>query len=263
MLSKKWLVLIITCFLGACTTGLSGRTQIAFLPDAQLDEMGEQAFEALKAKTSVSHNTRANDFVKCVANSIIQQVGGRWEVLVFDDESLNAFALPGNKIGVHMGLVNLVDNQSQLATVIGHEIGHVLARHSNERLSQESLVNQGMSVIGAIAPPTAMSQLGISALGLGAQYGLLLPYSRTHESEADIIGMDLMTRAGFDPKDSINLWRKMAQASRSKGVQQTPEFMSTHPAHETRIENMTNHLPKAIKKYNEAISSGIRPNCVK
>ena len=263
MSSKKWLILIISCLLVACATGPGGRTQIAFLPDTQLSQMGEQAFEELKTKTRVSNNARANDFVKCVANSIIQQVGGHWEVLVFDDESLNAFALPGNKIGVHMGLVNLVDNQSQLATVIGHEIGHVLARHSNERLSQETLINQGMSVAGAVVPSSAISQLGLKALGLGAQYGLLLPYSRTHESEADIIGMDLMTSAGFDPKDSINLWRKMALASRGNGVQQTPEFMSTHPAHATRIEHMSQHLPKAIQKYNEAVNAGIRPNCVK
>ncbi|MCK4493334.1 MAG: M48 family metallopeptidase [Methylococcales bacterium] len=262
MFIKKGLVVLVSCFLVACATGPGGRNQVAFLPDAELNKMGEEAFEAVKVKTPVSHNTRANDFVNCVANSIIQQVGGRWEVVVFDDASLNAFALPGNKIGVYTGLVDLVDNQSQLATVIGHEIGHVLARHSNERLSQESLIKQGISVVGVVSgPQSALGQLGVSALGMGAQYGVLLPYSRTHESEADTIGMDFMSEAGFDPQESINLWRKMARASR--GTQQAPEFMSTHPAHATRIEKMTNYLPKALQKYSQATSAGIKPNCTK
>ncbi|MCK5727881.1 MAG: M48 family metallopeptidase [Methylococcales bacterium] len=262
MFIKKGLVFLVSCLLAACATGPGGRNQVAFLPDAEVNQMGEQAFEDLKNKTAVSRDGRANDFVKCVANAVIQKVGGRWEVVVFDDPSLNAFALPGNKIGVYMGLIDLVDNQGQLATVIGHEIGHVLARHSNERLSQEALVKQGMSVVGAVAAPqSALGQLGVNALGIGAQYGLLLPYSRKHETEADIIGMDFMSEAGFDPKESVNLWRKMAQASR--GRQQSPEFMSTHPAHATRIEKMTEYLPKALQKYNRAISSGVQPNCTK
>lgn len=262
MFTKKWLVLGFSCMLAACTTTPTGRNQIAFMPDAEVNKMGVDAFEELKSKSSLNQIAKANNFVNCVANAIIQQVGGRWEVVVFEENSLNAFALPGNKIGVYMGLVNLVDNPSQLATVIGHEIGHVMSRHSNERLSQEAAVKQGLSIVNVItAPQSAIGQLGISALGLGAQYGLLLPYSRRHESEADIIGMDLMAAAGFDPRDSINLWQKMSRASQGQAV--TPEFMSTHPAHATRIQEMNRHLPKAIQKYQQVKKAGIVPNCQK
>jgi len=254
---KKLLIPLATCLLMACQTSPTGRRQIAFMPDAEINQMGVQAFDELKTKQTISQNANYNNFVNCIANAVIQQVGGEWEVVVFEDNSLNAFALPGNKIGVHSGLVQLVDNQDQLAAVIGHEIGHVLARHSNERLSQETAIKQGLNVVGAVAAPqSAMGQLGMSALGLGAQYGILLPYSRTHESEADIIGMDLMAKAGFDPRESVNLWQKMSSASQGAA---SPEFMSTHPAHATRIQDLNKHLLKAMQYYQQ--SANTRPNC--
>ncbi len=259
MFIKKLLIPLATCLLIACQTSSTGRRQIAFMPDDEINKMGTQAFEELKTKQVISQNTRYNNFVNCIANALVQQVGGSWEVVVFEDNSLNAFALPGNKIGVHSGLVQMVDNQAQLAAVIGHEIGHVLERHSNERISQETIVKQGLNVVGAIAAPqSAMGQLGISALGLGAEYGILLPYSRTHESEADIIGMDLMAKAGFDPRESINLWEKMSSASQGAA---SPEFMSTHPAHATRIQDLNKHLLKAMQYYQQSANN--RPNCHK
>ncbi|MDQ7091525.1 MAG: M48 family metallopeptidase [Methylococcales bacterium] len=256
MFIKKLLPLLAGCLLTACATSPTGRTQIAFMPDAELNQMGEQAFEELKAKQPISRNANYTQFVNCIASALVQQVGGRWEVVVFEDKTLNAFALPGNKIGVYTGLIQMVDNQDQLAAVIGHEIGHVLAKHSNERISQESALKQGLNILGAIAPQSTLGQLGLSALGLGAQYGVLLPYSRTHESEADIMGMDLMAKAGFDPRESVNLWEKMSRASQG---QQTPEFMSTHPAYATRIQDLNNHLLKAVQLYQQ--SAGTRPNC--
>jgi len=168
-----------------------------------------QAFDNLKKQKSISNNSKYNQLASCIAGAITQQTGGNWEVVVFDDASPNAFALPGNKIGVHTGMITLVDNQDQLAAVIGHEIGHVLARHSNERASQELAVSQGMSIIQAVsAPQTALGQTALGLLGVGAQYGILMPYSRVHESEADMIGVDLMAKAGFDPRQSIGLWQK-------------------------------------------------------
>jgi len=254
---KKILLLLAVCLLAACQTSPTGRTQIAFMPDAEVNQMGVQAFEELKKKQTISRNARDNNFVRCVANAIIQQVGRSWEVVVFEDNSLNAFALPGNKIGVYSGLVKMVDNQDQLATVIGHEVSHVLARHSNERLSQEAALKQGLNVVGAIAAPqSAMGQLAMSALGLGAQYGILLPYSRTHESEADIMGMDLMAKAGFDPRESINLWQKMSSATQGAA---SPEFMSTYLAHATRIQDLNKHLLKAMQYYQQSANN--RPNC--
>ncbi|NOQ34790.1 MAG: M48 family metalloprotease [Methylococcaceae bacterium] len=261
MFTKKLLTVVTSCLLVACATSPTGRSQIAFMPDAEMNQMGMQAFGELKKTKAVSRNTRYKNFVNCIANHIIRQVGGKWEVVVFEDKSLNAFALPGNKIGVHTGLVNMVDNQHQLAAVIGHEVGHVMAKHSNERMSQETALKQGMGILGAVvAPQTAIGQLGMSALGIGAQYGILLPYSRDHESESDVIGLDLMAKAGFDPRQSTVLWQKMSRASQG---QQPPEFMSTHPAHDTRIQELNSNMPQAMQKYQQAQAAGKRPNCRK
>ena len=214
------------------------------MPDAQIDQMGIQAFDTLKKDKPVSTNSQYNQVANCIAQAVIAEQGGNWEVVVFEDKSPNAFALPGNKIGIHTGMLTLVDNQDQLAAVIGHEVGHVLAKHSNERASQEMAVNSGMALIQAIgAPQSALGQTAFGLLGVGAEYGILMPYSREQESEADIIGVDLMAKAGFDPQQSVTLWQKMEQASQG---QQPIEFMSTHPAHATRIQNLQQHMPQAM-----------------
>jgi len=229
------------------------------MPDAQIDQMGLQAFDNLKKQKPISTNSKYNQIANCIAGSITQQTGGNWEVVVFDDASPNAFALPGNKIGVHTGMLSLVDNQDQLAAVIGHEIGHVLARHSNERASQELAVSQGMSIIQAVsAPQTALGQTALGLLGVGAQYGILMPYSRVHESEADMIGVDLMAKSGFDPRQSIGLWQKMEQASQGR---QPLEFMSTHPSHATRIQDLEKHMPQAMGLFQQAQAMGKQPRC--
>jgi len=195
------------------------------------------------------------------ASAITREVGGEWEVVVFEDESLNAFALPGGKIGVHTGLLNLVDNQDQLAVVIGHEVGHVMARHSNERLSQQAGTNLGISLIQAIATPqSALGQTAVGLLGIGAQYGVIMPFSRLHESEADTIGLDLMAKAGFNPAESIRLWQKMAQASQGA---EPVEFLSTHPSHTSRIQNLQADLPRAQRLQQQANAAGKNPRCTK
>jgi len=240
------------------------------MPDAQIDQMGLQAFDNLKKQKPISTNSKYNQIANCIAGAITQQTGGNWEVVVFDDASPNAFALPGNKIGVHTGMLSLVDNQDQLAAVIGHEIGHVLARHSNERASQELAVSQGMSIIQAVsAPQTALGQTALGLLGVGAQYGILMPYSRVHESEADMIGVDLMAKSGFDPRQSIGLWQKMEQASQGRQPlefmasqgRQPLEFISTHPSHATRIQDLEKHMPQAMGLFQQAQSMGKQPRC--
>ncbi len=255
------LILWMISFLAACATTPTGRNQLAFMPDAELDAMGLQAFSDMKNEKTINHDARENQFVSCIANAITREVGGNWEVVVFEDKTLNAFALPGNKIGVHTGLVDLVDNQDQLASVIGHEIGHVLARHSNERMSQKLGAQVGMSLIAAVAAPqTALGQTALGLLGVGAQYGLIMPFSRLHESEADNIGIELMAKAGFNPAESITLWQKMAQASQGG---QPPEFLSTHPSHETRIDDLRKQLAKARNLMQQAHAAGKKPNCKK
>jgi len=231
------------------------------MPDNQVDQMGLQAFDSMKSKNPISRNPRYSQFAQCVAYALTRETGGQWEVVVFEDETFNAFALPGNKIGVHSGLINLVDNQDQLAAVIGHEIGHVLSRHSNERLSQETAVSTGLSMVQAVTQPqTALGQTALGLLGVGAEYGVILPYSRIHETEADTIGLDLMARAGFDPRQSINLWLKMDKASQGG---QPIEFMSTHPSHGTRIDNLNQNMNKALQLQQQAWQMGKQPRCVK
>jgi predicted Zn-dependent protease len=260
MFKKKLSVLVIASLLAACAVSPTGRNQLVFMPDAQINQMGLQAFDTLKQEKPVSNNARYTQVARCIAQALTREAGGgNWEVVVFEDQSPNAFALPGNKIGVHTGMIQLVENQDQLAAVIGHEIGHVQARHSNERVSQEMAVSQGMALIQAVsAPQTALGQTAIGLLGIGAQYGVLMPYSRTHESEADIIGVDLMAKAGFDPRQSINLWQKMDQAAQG---QQPIEFMSTHPSHSTRIQDLNQHMPAAMGLFQQAQSMGKQPRC--
>ena len=260
MFKKKFYVLITSCLLSACITSPTGRSQFIAMPDAQINQMGIQAFDTLKKDKRVSTNSQYNQVASCISQAIIRELGGNWEVVVFEDKSPNAFALPGNKIGIHTGMLTLVDNQEQLAAVIGHEVGHVLAQHSNERASHEMAVNSGMALIQAVAAPqSALGQTAFGLLGVGAEYGILMPYSREQESEADIIGMDLMAKAGFDPQHSVTLWQKMEQASQG---QQPIEFMSTHPAHATRIQNLQQHMPQAMGLYQQAQASGKQPHCI-
>ena len=254
-------VVMLMLALSSCVTSPPGRSQLIFMPDDEVDAMGLQAFNNLKSEKPVSGNPQVNQFVQCVADAITAEVAGDWEVIVFDDDTLNAFALPGNKIGVHTGLVNLVDNQDQLASVIGHEVGHVLAKHSNERMSQKLGAQMGVSLIAAVAAPqTALGQTAVSLLGVGAQYGVIMPFSRLHESEADNIGAELMAKAGFDPTESIRLWQKMAQASQGA---HPPEFLSTHPSHATRIEDLQALMPKALGLMQQAHAAGKKPRCIK
>ncbi len=255
------LILLIIVFLSGCATTPTGRSQLIFMPDSEVDAMGLQAFDNLKKEKSISNNAGDIQFVTCVSDAITREVGGEWEVVVFDDASLNAFALPGGKIGVHTGLVDLVDNQDQLASVIGHEVGHVLAKHSNERMSQQLGAQMGITLVSAVAAPqTALGQTAVSLLGVGAQYGIIMPFSRLHESEADTIGLELMAKAGFNPIESVTLWQKMAQASQGA---QPVEFLSTHPSHGTRIEDLQARMSNALKLKQQANANGKNPQCAK
>jgi len=163
---------------------------------------------------------------------------------------------------VHTGLLNVAKNQNQLATVMGHEVAHVLARHGSERVSQSMGLEMAMIATDAITKEkmenSSNQQMLMSALGLGAQFGVLLPFSRTHESEADLYGLDLMARAGFDPKQSVDLWKNMAAAS---GGQRSPEFMSTHPDPANRIIKLSNYMPNALSLMQQAHAQGKKPNC--
>lgn len=252
------ILVISIALLAACETSPLGRQQLRLLPEDQVTEMGVTAYEQIKRKTPIVRDRGAVNYVNCIADAITRQVSqDDWEVNIFEDKAANAFALPGGKIGVNTGMLNLAENQNQLAAVIAHEVAHVTTRHANERISNQFATQTGTQLIGALLGGGQGGQAITSLLGAGAQYGILLPYGRAQESEADLIGLDLMARAGFDPRASIDLWQNMARANRGA----PPEFLSTHPSGTTRIGDLNNRMPQALQLYDRAQASGARPNC--
>lgn len=224
-----------------------------------MNSMGAAAFEELKQKQPISRDPKINAYVRCVATEITNTLPEKqtWEIVVFESAEPNAFALPGGKIGVHTGMLKVARDPAQLAAVLGHEVGHVLAHHSNERVSEENLLDGGAALISSLFKDkqSRTYSLAMAALGVGAQFGVVLPHSRTQETEADIVGLNLMSQSGFDPRQSVELWRNMEKA----GGGGQPEFMSTHPSHGTRIETLQANMAKAMTTFEQA---GRRPNCL-
>lgn len=246
--------LLVACY----TVPETGRTAINFMPDSQMASMASQQFAQMKQEMPISKDPKYNEQVQRVGQRIASVVGdsmpnAQWEFVVFDSEQINAFAMPGGHVGVYTGLLKLVHSDDELATVMGHEIGHVMARHSGERLTQTVMAEGGAIALAAYTETTEMSDDKKTALraayGLGATYGLLMPFSRKHESEADEIGLKIAARAGYDPRASVTFWQKMQAAS---GSGQPPEFLSTHPSHETRIEHLKELMPAAMEEYQKA-----------
>ncbi|WP_372778419.1 M48 family metallopeptidase [Litorivivens sp.] len=260
-MKRPLILLSVALLVAACTTSPTGRRQLVIFSDAEMSNMGATAFDEMKQKAPVERAGAVNQYVSCVADAITRTLpeGDRtgWEVVVFDDKSANAFALPGKKIGVHTGLLDVAKNQDQLASVIGHEVGHVLAKHSAERMSMQFVSQSSQQIVGALIGEGAGQQAVMAALGLGSQYGVLMPYGRLQESESDNIGVQLMAQAGFNPQASIDLWRNMAAAANG----QPPEFLSTHPSHDTRISDLQALMPEMQQIYKQARSAGFRPNC--
>lgn len=257
--SFVFIVIALIGFAISCATSPTGRKQLILLPSSQLNQMGVDSFAEMKQKQPIETNAAINQYVKCIAYAVATEVSpaNNWEVVVFQDNTANAFALPGGKIGVHTGMLKVAKNQEQLAAVLGHEVGHVIAKHGNERVSQTLLAQGGLAALdGALKKSTTKSVL-MAGLGLGAQFGVLMPFGRTQESEADQIGQDLMAQAGFDPRQSVELWKNMA----SSGGSQPPEWLSTHPSHSSRIEHLQSRMSHAVGIYNRAQASGKKPYC--
>lgn len=254
-------VLAVAALIGACATSPLGRSQLILLPAAQMDQMGVTAYQQMKSEQPLNQDGVTNNYVLCVANALLASMDnnpGNWEVNVFTDDSANAFALPGGKIGVNSGLLKVARSQDQLAAVIGHEIGHVMAQHSNERMSIQYATQTGMQMLQALSgEASAEKQQLFALLGLGSEVGIALPFSRKHEAEADLIGLQLMARAGFDPRQSVTLWQNMAAANGAGGL----EFLSTHPANDTRINGLQANMSEALALYEQARNAGRIPRC--
>lgn len=268
--SMKQLLLAFTiaALLSACatTTSPTGRRQVVGgVSQAELDQLGAQAFAETKQKEKLSTDGKQNAYVQCVVNALVAKLPSqyrnvRWETGVFVDNEPNAFALPGGKVGVNTGIFTVARNQDQLAAVIGHEIGHVIARHHEERITRQMGAQTGLSVVGALAgaaygdtAASAVNQFG----GMGAQTLFLLPGSRTQESEADVVGQRLMAEAGFDPAQAVNLWQNMMAASGGR----TPQWLSTHPDPANRIRELQRDAPGLQGVYEQARAAGNTPRC--
>jgi predicted Zn-dependent protease len=260
------MVLVLTAGLFACATSPTGRKQLMLVGQDQVDQMGAQAFQQALQQTPASTDQKVNDYVNCVVRPLTEAAKDKtdvkqWNIKVLQSDQINAFALPGGEIGVYTGIFKTAKNEDQLATVVGHEIGHVIARHGAERVSDQLATQGGLSVaeafLGGTASPT-QSNLIMSALGMGAQVGVLLPFSRTQESEADVIGLQLMAQAGYDPNQAIALWQNMSQVTQG---QSPPEFLSDHPADQKRIQNLEAHLNEAKQLQQQAGTASQRPNC--
>jgi predicted Zn-dependent protease len=255
----------VTLVLSSCATSPEGRSQLKLLPDDQINSMGVKSFEQIKQQTPETKNANMRAYVQCIANAIIPQLNENnnpalWELRVFADEQANAFALPGNKIGVYEGLFKYAVNQHQVATVMGHELAHVIAKHGNERVSDQLAAQAGLTIaaiaLGTSATSDDNKALILAGLGLGVQYGVILPFSRTHESEADLVGLELMASSGFNPRESVTLWQNMAKAG-----SQAPEFLSTHPSSSTRIKDLNARMSSALESYSKAQAKNREPNC--
>ena len=259
-MKKLITALVVLATIGACATSPTGRKQLLLLPDDQINQMGVAAYSQMKAKQPLTSDAAASRYVNCVTSAVLRAAPNSqgWEVNVFQDDSANAFALPGQKIGVNSGLLKVAETQDQLAAVIGHEIGHVLAKHGNERMSIQFATQTGMQLLQQLGgeDPQKKAML-MAALGMGAQFGVVLPFSREHESESDLIGLKLMAQAGFDPRASVTLWQNMAKSSGGS----PPQFLSTHPSHSTRIEDLQANMDEAMALYRAAQQNGVKPAC--
>lgn len=262
MFSQKTLLGMVFCFLSlACATSPTGRKQLILVPESQMNQLGDQAFQEMKQTKPTINDPTLNQYIRCIIDPLTQMAGSsgdQWEVVIFKDDTANAFALPGKKIGVHTGILKVATTPSQLATVLGHEIGHVIAKHGAERVSQQVGTQAGLSALGTLTKNNPKHDLLLGTLGLGAQVGILLPFSRNQESEADQIGLNLMAEAGFVPQESVQLWKNMMAASGGKAP---PQWLSTHPASENRISALEANMSNANEKFKQAKNANRNPQC--
>ncbi len=227
------------------------RRQLMLTSEGSETNMGYQAFGQIKREYKISHDPAINAEVQRIGQRIAaaaQRPDYRWEFVVFDSKEANAFCLPGGKVGIFTGILKYTKDEAGLATVLSHEVGHALARHAGERMSQGMLAQVGGiglgAALGGLSP--VAGQAIMTGYGLGTQYGILLPYSRKQEYEADHIGLILMAKAGYDPAQALEFWKRMMTKDKKASM---PQFMSTHPTDASRLHELEVFLPEARKYY--------------
>jgi predicted Zn-dependent protease len=246
--------------LAACSTVKeTGRMQLMMSDSSDSAQESALAFQKLKKEKKISYNGADNAAVKRVGGRLVSVIEPRknvsWEFVVFEDSEPNAFALPGGKVGVNTGLFNLATNDATLAAVLGHEMSHVTARHGEEGQSQEIVVAAtGAAVEVGLAAMDVPVELG-DVFDAGTQVGVLLPYSRLHEYEADKVGMLYMARAGYNPQEAIVFWKRMKVWSEKHGDDSSLSFLSTHPLDAARIQKLEKFLPTAMAEYQKTLAA--------
>ena len=259
---KTTLIVLLLLSVGRATVPVTGRKSLNILPDSELLSISLQQYDDVLKKSKLSNDPAKIHMVKRVGERIARATeqffkeqgmeseikNYKWEFsLIEDDKVVNAWCMPGGKVAVYTGILPITQDDTGLAVVLGHEISHAIAKHGNERMSQGLLAQLGAVGLSAALStnPGATSEIFMAAYGLGANVGVLLPYSRIQESEADHIGLILMAKAGYDPRQAVPFWKRMNE----KGGSRPPEFLSTHPAPETRIKEIEAQIPEAMKYY--------------
>ena len=230
----------------------TGRKSHVGLSTQEEKALGLQSYQQILTQSPVVNTGPEHDLVERVARRLVAATGTAgndfdWRVSVVNSQQVNAFCLPGGKMVVFTGILPVANNEASLATVLGHEMAHATSRHGAQRVFQQNLTQTAMvGLAGSLSDMDYEKQRAVmGALGAGAQYGVLMPFSRNHESEADHIGLLYMARAGFDPRESLNFWQRMEEMSQN----QPPEFMSDHPSHGTRIQQLKGWMPEALEEY--------------
>lgn len=268
-MKKNVLLLILAALLlSSCSSvPITGRKQLSLISDAEVLSSSLTQYKDYMAQATVSGNKVQSEMVTRVGKALAMATetylknngmesdiqNYAWEFSLVANTEVNAFCMPGGKIVVYEGLMKMVSSEDELAVVIGHEVAHAVAKHSNERMSQQILAQYGSNVLNsALANKSAAVQsVAGQVFGLGAQYGVMLPFSRKQENEADYMGMVLMSMAGYNPDMALTFWQKMSAG----GGASVPELLSTHPSDETRINNIKKNLPKIKQTYYKKSSS--------
>jgi predicted Zn-dependent protease len=250
------LVAVLTLSIGCDTVPVTGRKQLNLMSSSQEMLLGVTSFEQLKKTTPINHDPAVNALVQKVGKRIAavatpDMPNAQWEFVVFESKEANAFCLPGGKVGVYTGILPITKDESGLATVLGHEVSHAVARHGAERMSEAMLEQDlgqavGMSLSHSDPRMQAAAQV---AYGLTTQVGMELPHSRAQESEADHIGLIYMARAGYDPEAAVQFWQRFMQYDQQQGGSGTPAFLRTHPTDEKRIQQLQQWMPEAKAQY--------------
>ncbi|MFT7589301.1 MAG: putative Zn-dependent protease [Limisphaerales bacterium] len=265
--------LVLTLLIASCSrVPLTGRKQVKLLPESELVQMSLAAYNDFLQSNNVVQNTSQSEMVQRIGDGLAGSVEGilsnegfsdridllQWDFNLVQDDLINAWAMPGGKVVIYTGILPVTESETGLAVVMGHELAHAIALHGNERMSQAMLAQMGLATldIAAMNQPEETRQLLMLAAGIGTEVGVLLPFSRKQESEADELGLIFMANAGYDPREAVRFWERMDQHTGSASV---PQFLSTHPSHETRISDLQNkYLPTALTYYNQSQNSSNR-----